>query len=166
MASKTPAKKPTKVASPLDQVREAFRKKRLTQAELGRLAGLDRATISRIFSGERNAEPGTLARLQAALGLPVSADVQVDGAHHATVCAERDAATARAEKAERELREAGKELERFAGLFRDIRDIAASADEGTLGRAELGGRRRARSNTLAERFAAEPHEDDELEAAE
>lgn len=63
-ARTTPAPSPSKVAAPTEaEVRRKLKASKLSQAELGRLAGIDAAMLSRFKSGKKPLSPEKLARL-------------------------------------------------------------------------------------------------------
>lgn len=67
-ARTTPAPSPSKVAAPTEaEVRRKLQASKLTQAELGRLTGIDAAMLSRFRSGKKPLSPEKLARLAVAL---------------------------------------------------------------------------------------------------
>ncbi len=67
-ARTTPAPSPSKVAAPTEaEVRRKLKASKLSQAELGRLAGIDAAMLSRFKSGKKPLSPEKLARLAVAL---------------------------------------------------------------------------------------------------
>lgn len=67
-ARTTPAPSPSKVAAPTEaEVRRKLKASKLSQAELGRLTGIDAAMLSRFRSGKKPLSPEKLARLAVAL---------------------------------------------------------------------------------------------------
>jgi transcriptional regulator with XRE-family HTH domain len=54
-----------------EQLRQAIRNGKLSQAELARQTGLTTATISRVVSGDREASFETIDKLMDALGLEI-----------------------------------------------------------------------------------------------
>ncbi len=67
-ARTTPAPSPSKVAAPTEaEVRRKLKASELTQAELGRLTGIDAAMLSRFANGKKPLSPEKLARLAVAL---------------------------------------------------------------------------------------------------
>lgn len=67
-ARTTPAPSPSKVAAPTEaEVRRKLKASELSQAELGRRAGIDPGMLSRFKSGKKPLSPEKLARLAVAL---------------------------------------------------------------------------------------------------
>lgn len=67
-ARTTPAPSPSKVAAPTEaEVRRKLKASKLSQAELGRLTGIDPGMLSRFKSGKKPLSPEKLARLAVAL---------------------------------------------------------------------------------------------------